>query len=328
MSGTDFNFTLPLTLGMHRAAKQKKFSLAYGVDADESPWPLDHIYSRIINDHTSTIITRTPYNGVLKRLGLNVRTGTDTAWTFTPLPPFFGKTALSKNGWDQKKKILAICPNHRYTIQKNGIRTKKNITIYDKNIVKSFANAIKAFNQYNPVFPIVISMSRQDILFSRILADSLGGVPHFASGDYDMFQLISILRCADFIISSRYHAIVLSMPAGIPSGWIGPTEDPRLKEIFEDHGHSELVAYTRNSQFEQELLSLLQKLRFESEQISTDIQKSVVKHFHRMSDMGKELKEVVLDCYPEFEILDDKKSWYDFLPPLDSNLMNLLEQHS
>ena len=36
--------------------------------------------------------------------------GTDTAWTFEPLGPEYGRKALRDAGWDGTTPVLAICP--------------------------------------------------------------------------------------------------------------------------------------------------------------------------------------------------------------------------
>ena len=326
LEGHDFLFTVPTVLGMHRAAEQEKFSLSYGVDACQAPWPLNHLYSRYLRE--STIITRTPYNSPLRKLGLNVKNGTDTGWTFNPLPPAYGKKVLSENGWDQNTRILAICPNQQYARPAGMSKKDKNVNFYREKAIKSITNAVKAFRQDDPVFPIIISMARGDFSFCSKLAVALGRVPHFTSGNYNMFQLTSILRCADFLIASRYHAIVFSMPAGIPSGWIGGPKDPRCTPVFEDRGHLELTASMReDTYFEERLLVMLRKLRAGPEKIRDEIFKSVVRHLQKMADMGKELEAVVSDCYPEFPVPDNKTYWYDYLPPLSENLNNLLEKY-
>ena len=35
----------------------------------------------------------------------------------------------------------------------------------------------------------------------------------FSADNFDMYQIVSILRCSSLMVSSRYHAIVTSMPA-------------------------------------------------------------------------------------------------------------------
>jgi hypothetical protein len=81
------------------------------------------------------------------------------------------------------------------------------------------------------------------------------------------------------------------------------------------------------AEFEQELLALLTTLRSESAQITDAIERTVVRHLRRMSDMGRELRRVVLECCPAFPMPNEPRSWLDTLPPMDAPLLGLLERH-
>ena len=54
-----------------------------------------------------------------------------------------------------------------------------------------------------------------------------------------MYQLVSILRAGHLMISSRYHGIVTSMPALVPSA--GVTMDERIRNLMQERGHSHLL---------------------------------------------------------------------------------------
>ena len=51
-----------------------------------------------------------------------------------------------------------------------------------------------------------------------------------------MYQMVSILRAGHLMISSRYHGIVTSMPALVPSA--GVTMDERIRNLMQERGHS------------------------------------------------------------------------------------------
>src|SRR5207244_11220618 len=76
-----------------------------------------------------------------------------------------------------------------------------------------FSKATQAFLQRHRVFPILVAMERLDADACRKIAEQLPGTPVFDPDDYDMFQLVSILRACSYMVSSRYHAIVTSMPS-------------------------------------------------------------------------------------------------------------------
>jgi len=54
----------------------------------------------------------------------------------------------------------------------------------------------------------------------------------FSSGEFNASQMTSVLRSLDLLVSSRYHACVLSMVAGTPMIVVG--HDLRLRELFRD----------------------------------------------------------------------------------------------
>ncbi len=59
----------------------------------------------------SLVITRNiESQEVLGKLGVPTELGTDTAWTFEPLGPEYGRKALRDAGWDGATPVLAVCP--------------------------------------------------------------------------------------------------------------------------------------------------------------------------------------------------------------------------
>ena len=67
--------------------------------------------------------------------------------------------------------------------------------------------------------------------------------PIFTSDDYDMYQLVSILRQASYMVSSRYHGIVTCMPSLVASA--GVTMDERIRNLMRERGHQHLCADRR-----------------------------------------------------------------------------------
>jgi polysaccharide pyruvyl transferase WcaK-like protein len=56
----------------------------------------------------------------------------------------------------------------------------------------------------------------------------------FSSRDYSGSQMASILRSLDALVSSRYHACVLAMAAGVPMVAVG--HDLRIEDLFREMG--------------------------------------------------------------------------------------------
>src|SRR6476661_84120 len=91
------------------AAAQNKLSVGYGAEAGH----MDPLVARMCARYcqNSLVITRNEESrAVLRELGVPTELGTDTAWTFEPSPPEYGKKVLSEAGWDGRKPVLVICP--------------------------------------------------------------------------------------------------------------------------------------------------------------------------------------------------------------------------
>src|SRR6202158_6386066 len=90
------------------------------------------------------------------------------------------------------------------------------------------------------------------------ISEKLGGVPVLTSDDYNMYQLVSILRVCRMIVSSRYHGIVTAMPALVASA--GITMDERIRNLMNERGHPELLMNGDDTDLEARTLAALEIL--------------------------------------------------------------------
>jgi len=91
------------------AAAQNKLSIGYGAEAGHMDPLIARMCSRYCRD--SLVITRSEESrAVLRELGVPTELGTDTAWTFEPKPPAYGKKILRDAGWDGRAPVLVVCP--------------------------------------------------------------------------------------------------------------------------------------------------------------------------------------------------------------------------
>ena len=74
-----------------------------------------------------------------------------------------------------------------------------------------------------------------------------------------MYELVSILRACDWMVSSRYHGIVTSMPALVPSA--GVTMDERIRNLMHERGHEDLLMTVDDPDLEAKLLLAMETLR-------------------------------------------------------------------
>jgi polysaccharide pyruvyl transferase WcaK-like protein len=331
------------------AAAQNKLSVAYGAEAGYMEPLLARMVARYCKD--SLVITRNPESQtVLGKLGVSTALGTDTAWTFEPHGAEYGRDALRKIGWDEQTPVLAVCPINPFWWPVNpsvmkfialtltgAYRDSQYRTFYFHKAgpevddafaryLTAIANAVDRFRKEHRVFVILAATEMLDTEACEKIAAKLGGAPVFSSADYDMYQLVSILRCCHLMVSSRYHGIVTSMPAFVASA--GVTMDERIRNLMHERGHQDLLLTVDDPDLEERLFGIMGILLKEHESIRDGMGKTVAKNLRVMARMGVYFEEHLQRRYPEFPIRKGLQNWEDYLPPLSSNLKRLLETYS
>lgn len=330
------------------AAAENKISLGYGGEAGAMDGFLQDMVRRYCR--SSLVITRNAESQtVLSNLGVATELGTDTAWPFTPLGPEYGREVLRRAGWDGKTPLLAVCPINpfwwpvRASVAKYLVRMTTGaykeshyqsvyfhnagpkVTAAYQRYIGALAGAIQAYRSKHAVFPILIAHERLDARACRAVAEQIQGIPIFTSDDFDMYQLVSIDRCADLMISSRYHAIVCSMPGLVPSA--GVTMDERIANLMRERGHEHLLFTVDDPDLEGKLVQALEVMNRERDAIAEGIGRTVVRNLKVMARMGVYLEQNVHSIYPEFEVRSGVHSWEEYLPPLNPELTTLVDRY-
>ena len=145
-------------------------------------------------------------------------------------------------------------------------------------------------------------------------AEARPGAPIFTSDQYNMYELVSVLRACDLMVSSRYHGIVTSMPALVPSA--GVTMDERIRNLMQERGHEDLLMTVDDPDLEAKLLVAMEKLRSEADAMRDAIGRTVVQQSEAHGAHGRLPRANVHERYPEFPIAGGVRSWEEYLPPL------------
>src|SRR5580692_10686628 len=330
------------------ASAENKLSVAYAGDAGQMDDLVQGMCARYTRE--SLVITRSlESQQLLSGLGVPNELGADTAWTFEPRPPEYARSTLRKAGWDEKTPILVLCPIHpfvwpvRASIAKyiarattGAYKDSQYRTVYffesgaevDRKFnhyVAGYAQAAKAFLQRHKVFPILVAMERLDAVACRAIEKEIPGTPIFTSDDYDMFELVSILRACTYMVSSRYHGIVTCMPAGVVSA--GVTMDERIRNLMRERGHQHLLLTVDDPELGPKLLVVMERLVANADAIRDSIGKTVVNNLKGMARMAVFLEDELRRTYPEFPLRRGVLSWEDNLPPMSKNLRALIEEY-
>jgi polysaccharide pyruvyl transferase WcaK-like protein len=331
------------------AAVQNKVSVGYGAEAGHMDPSVRRMTKRYCAQ--SFVLTRNEESArILRELGVATEAGTDTAWTFEPHGPEAGRRALQSLGWDGTSPVLAVCPINPFwwpvkpslpkaaaRVVTGAYKSSHYRSMYFHNAgpevdaaygryVDGIARAVQRFRQARQVFPILVAMESLDTAACHDVAERLGGAPVLTSRDYDMYDLVSILRACDFMVSSRYHGIVTSMPGLLASA--GITMDERIRNLMHERGHDRLLLEVDDPDLEERLVEVLETLYLEKDAIRDGIGRCVVSNLHKMASMGVAFEEHVQRCYGDFPVRQGTLSWEDYLPRMSPELDALVTHYS
>ncbi|HUL17214.1 MAG TPA: hypothetical protein VLV88_14550 [Terriglobales bacterium] len=330
------------------ASSENKLSVGYGAEAGYMDSLIEKMCRRYVHD--SFIITRNRESqNVLGNLGISTELGTDTAWTFEPQPQEYGRKVLREAGWDEKTPVLILCPIHPFVwpvqaslakyvarVTTGAFKESQYRTVYFhqsgaevdrkfENYIGAFARATRAFQQKQCVFTVLVAMERLDAVACREIAEQIPGTPIFTSDDYNMFELVSILRAGSYMVSSRYHGIVTCMPSLVASA--GVTMDERIRNLMRERGHEHLFLTVDDPELEPKLLSIMDTLVQEADSVRDGIARTVVRNLKVMARMGVIFEDLLRREYPEFPLKTGVRSWEEYLPPLSKTLQQLADRH-
>lgn len=331
------------------AAVEGKLSVGYGAEAGTMDDSLRDFVEKYCAD--SLVLCRNEASrSVLEGLGIRHAGGADTAWTFDPASPQRGAELLRHAGWDGRKKILILCPINpfwwpvRPDLMKalawkflGEYKKEHNASIYfhhrsdesDRRYAQyldSLAVAANVFSREQNLFTVLVGMEELDRRACEDLSSRLTiPAPQFISDEHDMFDLVSVLRQGSFLVSSRFHAVVTSMPGQVPS--IGITMDERLRNLLYDRGTPEYLLKVDEENLGEKLLTLLRRIDGASEQVSDTLGRFIPSQLRLMGQMGIDLSREISRIYPEFPRRNVPEHWENFLPPLPPLVERLMNQY-
>jgi polysaccharide pyruvyl transferase WcaK-like protein len=330
------------------AAAENKISVGYGAEAGAMTPDMRRFVEK--NCKNSLVLCRNePSRKVLDELGIRNLGGADTAWTFEPAPLSKGEKLLREHGWDGEMPILAIGPINPFwwPVKPDVLKTaamhmsgqfkrEHYKSLYFHNAAPevdekldrycgAIANAVNAYRREKRVFPIMIGMEKVDRLACAEVESRLdGGAPLFVSDEYTMYDLVSVLRNCAMLVTSRFHAVVTSMPGLVSSG--GITMDERIRNLMADRGHNDLCLEVDDPDLEARTLSMLRKLDGEGERIRADIARAIPRQLELMGQMGIDFVDEVMRIYPDFPKPDLPRTWSSNLPTLPAAVRAIMER--
>lgn len=269
-----------LTAFLGMATAQGKPAVALGAEADQMNPEIEAFVLRHARD--ALIIARNqPSAQRLAALGLAVEEGADTGWSFTPTPPRPAHELLRQRGWNGEAEVVVLCPitpfrwplradpQRALALKLEGrrdpdhyggfsfFRPEQEVATQQAAFLDAIAQATERYGatRRQGIFPLVVGMEALDATACADLAARLGASPPLVAGQDDAHTLVSLVRAADRLISGRFHAVLLSMAAGVPA--VGLASDQRLKALLAEAGCPDLALPVEAADLEERLFAAL-----------------------------------------------------------------------
>ena len=299
-------------------ARQGKPCIAFGSEVGYMDEDLRRFAAKACRD--TYFITRTQESqNILTELGLKGHKGTDTAWLYDGAA---GRETivrlLRERGWDGEKPLLGIAVINpfiwpvRASLGKwirDGI-TGKHEGQYDKwyyysdsperridynRYIDEVAKAANSICGSGDFFPVLLGMEKMDIDACNKLEQKLEmPAAVFASGEYTADYMAGILLNLSALITSRYHAAVLSMGHGCPIAAVSMDErlDSLMKEIELEDAY---LFHVWDEELGEELAEAVARGVRGKEEIREQLEHKVQEYREEQVEMGSFLKRYITE---------------------------------
>ncbi len=306
-------FANALTLYLCEAAgimqNQHKPCIAYGSEADEMDPFLERTVKKLCRN--TYFIARTECSlDLIRRLGLHGRLGTDAAWEFdSSAYTGWAVDELKKSGWDGSSPLLGIAPINPFwwpvkpSVMKwirAGITGdhslqfrlwyffswSKQRKLQYELYLDAIACAVNEFTTEHDCHVVILGMEELDTdACHRLKAKLAQPASVFLSADHNGYEMTAILRQLTLLVTSRYHAEVLSMEAEVPC--IAVSMDERLDNLMRDMGMDQYqLLHADDPDLASELTLALAYVQSHQEQIREEISPHLTRYQHTLDRMG------------------------------------------
>ncbi|MCD8224099.1 MAG: polysaccharide pyruvyl transferase family protein [Clostridiales bacterium] len=306
-------FANALTLYFCEAAgimkNQHKPCIAYGSEAGEMDAFLERTVKRLCSD--TYFIARTQNSlDKIQQLGLKGHFGTDAAWNFdSSSHAEWAVTELQQSGWNGTSPLLGIAPINPFWWPVRPLLTKwvkakltgdhslqfqlwyffswsKQRELQFEHYLDAIAHSVNEFAAKHPCHVVILGMERLDAdACNKLNAKLTKPASVYLSADHDGYEMAAILRQLSILITSRYHAQVLSMGARVPS--VAISMDERLDNIMQEMDLSQYqLLHADDTELASELTSVLEHILFHQEQIKDKIRRQLVFYQNTLDEMG------------------------------------------
>lgn len=290
--------------------RQGKPCMAYGSEVGRlTPW-LAHLSSKLCRDTYFMVRTEESLRN-LRALRLKGHVGTDTAWTFqSDEGEAWAHQQLIEAGWDGSQPLMGVAPLNpfcwpvrpslwrwlkaRFTHDFSQQYDKFYFFSDDTNRRQQYQHYLHAMaaatNRYcrkHKAFVVILGMEKLDTTVCQQM-EELIEAPHavFTSNITNVFQMTGLLRQLSILLTSRYHASVLSMEKACPI--VAVSIDARLNSLMREikQGGRYLHLVTEND-LENRIVTSLEMAEQHKQNISKTIKRQLATYKYKTMAMSQ-----------------------------------------
>lgn len=289
---------------------QHKPCVAYGAEAGHMDAFLQKTAADLCSD-TYFIVRSEASMKVVQSLGLQGHSGTDAAWCYDgAVSDEKAQEWLQAAGWDGKKTCIgaAVIDAFCWPVRSSLIRyiTRRTKGCYDKwyyfsqsadrtraleRYIDRIADTVNSICREDDMFPVVIGMEQLDADVCRRLQAKLERpCAMLLSAEENVDLMTGVLRQMDVLVTSRYHAAVLSMDHGIPI--VAVSMDERLDSLMTECGFADrYLFHTTDADSGDRLCEAVRDAKVYREEIAETIHRQTDRYKKQLDEMGFFLKD-------------------------------------
>jgi len=247
-------FFYAFLLATFLAKASGKKVVAYVVECGELK-PFNRRLLRYIGNKIDLIITRTEDSKRrMIRFGIKkpIHVTADMVFQYRPPDRDLALRLLKEQHVDPQKPIVAVAPKEFYwfPIRPEPWGPKQNLYHYpfyftwteekcnrSREFKKDMSQYVDYLIEKLDVNVLLIAMDEMDVPISKEIHSLSKHPDHvrvISNSEYGISGISALLSSLRFLVATRYHACVLSIPSAIPL--IGVSSDARLKSLFREMG--------------------------------------------------------------------------------------------
>lgn len=330
------------------ASRGSRLSVGYGAEVADMDPPLEDFVRRHV-DRSLILCRNEPSRRAAVDLGLRAAPGADTGWTVPASAPEAGRALLRAQGWNGHDPVLTVCPMNPFwwpvrpspqmarEFRRSGAHKDRHyaslffhaaspdIERKYRTYLTQLGQAVRDLCRSLSAFPVIVAMERVDEAACRDLSVIIDARSTVVVGaGHKVGDIVSMLRCSTLLLSSRFHALVGAMPAGIPS--IGIAMDERIRNLFSETGQTDRVVDAQDPDLATRLVGAARRLDpMDVRQVS---RQTVCNALQAMGTMGQRFLEEVGRCLPDFPRPARPATWQAHIAPLPPDLEAFLIEPS